>query len=91
MPDFPPYLTLEEWRRAGYLFRESRCSRKGCGLPTVEFYLPNDRPYRVDPLTRRPHDEVCGNEARVRAMIAEEDSRDRRSDLDWKQKQSGER
>ena len=87
---WPPYTTLQEWTDAGYLRREKRCDREGCGLPVVEFYLPNDFPFRVDPLTHGPHSAVCGNKERVRAMHRAEDETPT-PNLDWKQRQSGER
>ena len=85
-----PYSKVADWIAGGYLWRETRCGRKGCGLPVIEFYLPNDPAYRVDPQTMRRHSEVCGDRARVLAMNRAED-RQETLGLDWKQKASGEK
>lgn len=88
--DWPPFKTWQEWVAAGYRFRDKVCDRKGCGLPVTEFYRPGDMPFRVDPVTRGPHVNVCGNKERVRAMLAERE-REPTPGLDWKRRQAGER
>ncbi|MBZ5662722.1 MAG: hypothetical protein LAO08_20160 [Acidobacteriia bacterium] len=70
-----PHATLSEWIQHGYLWKEERCQVKGCGLPYLKIYWPNDPAYQVDPQTMKPHAAVCGDPARVAAMIREEDSR----------------
>jgi hypothetical protein len=92
MSDFPAFKTFDEWIAAGYNWHERRCNREGCGLPVIEFYLPNDLPFRVDPVTHGRHIDVCGNKERVREMkLASERSEPSTPGLDWKQRQSGER
>lgn len=90
MSDWPPYRTLQEWLDAGYLQRDRICNRQGCGLPVTEFYLPGDLPFRVDPVTRGPHIDVCSNKQRVRELQERKDGNAMPA-LDWKQRQSGER
>ena len=90
MTDWPPYKTLQEWLDAGYLHRDKVCDRKGCGLPVTEFYLPGDLPFRVDPVSRGPHVNVCGDKKRVGEMHRQE-GEIATPGLDWKQRQSGER
>ncbi|HEV1286520.1 MAG TPA: hypothetical protein VNU44_14460 [Bryobacteraceae bacterium] len=88
--DWPAYTTPREWTAAGFLWQPKICDREGCGLPVWEFFLPNDFPFRVDPQTGRPHADVCGDKARVRAMRLAEERREIPA-LDWKQRQAGER
>ena len=94
MAEFPAYQTSQEWIEAGYLWRHKRCPAKGCGLPVIEFFLPNDPPFRVDPETMGAHAAVCGDKGRVERMHAAEDREEREREhmpVDGKQRAAGER
>ena len=88
--DWPNYRTFQEWIAGGYLWREKTCDREGCGLPVLEFYLPGDFPFRVDPATYGPHADVCGDKKRVAAMRRAGEQQETPG-LDWKRRASGER
>jgi hypothetical protein len=70
-----PHHSPEEWISNGYLWSEYYCPVKGCGLPIVKYYWPNDPAYHVDPVTHQAHVTVCGNPERVAAMIRAMDAK----------------
>jgi hypothetical protein len=84
-----PHHSVAEWRRNGYLVKEERCKVKGCGLPFLRIYWPNDPPYHIDPQTMRAHSEVCCDARRVAEMIRREDV-ERRPAPDGKSAATGE-
>lgn len=63
-----PFQTFAEWMEAGYNWRITRCRAVACGLRVIQFYLPNDPPFAVDPQTYEAHAAICGDVVRVRAM-----------------------
>jgi len=89
MPGPLPHHSHAEWIANGYLWRSYRCKEKGCGLLVAEYYWPNDPSYHVDPVTFRPHVEVCGDKQRVAAMIRSEDAK--RKPVDGKSAAGGDR
>lgn len=69
-----PHHTHADWIRNGYLWNQYACPEKGCGLPVIEYRWPNDPAYHIDPVTMQVHATVCGNPARVAAMIRKQDA-----------------